>query len=996
MDQYLSINNDINNDNNINNTNNTNNTKIIYNKEQLDFINSPLENSKLLGIPGGGKTQSIIGKVLHHNFLKEITLNNQFLILTFSRRACRDFIEKGKRQNKKLFTTKNIRTLHSIAGKIVYKVLDKKSSSQDTVIISAIQLMDKYIDIIQQMEDFISLKVIFVDEAQDISEIQYDLIMKISELTNASVIMIGDPNQNIYQFQKGSDQFLLNHSGKTYTLIQNYRSTQNIVNLINQFRPWNSLTAKMISASSGIYNNKKYDNLPKLYIGRIENIIQDIIKKIVESPFPRDEIAIIGPVKKSKPVQDSYANIGLSLFTNLLNSYGIKYVKHYEDTNSEEECFSDVKKITDHVNLLTVHGSKGLEFNQVFLLNFHTATFGIIPNEEKYKEFKYLWYVGLSRASFDLNIYIDRKKLPWYELKTCPPSLYKLENLPPSFPAELKFQDEIVPIYHTITEILGSKKYLDDKLLFELENIFGYEIEEFIIFNDNERNNEKNNENKENSENIKNKSSIANYKNFAALFGIFIEQIFNFYYHLKFKIIPDFVTKLKKIINNTIIIPKQYIYDFKILRQRCPFIKKDLVKLSDFAIIKNIFKKGEQDIFEYLCEILENDYNKEFFLDCENDVIKYSKKDLLECIQILEEEILENKKDTEENIENKNKNIIIKSIFDIALYYYQRNNETAYLWEYDFTEELKDLEFYINNVIKYSEKIEEKFTFHPIYRHSKLPLVGEFDLISNNEKEIDNNNNNPIKIIDIKFSNNLNLKHILQLILYNHLYDPSLKKNIQLELWNFHLGKKYIIQINRQNLDILKLLKILSKGINKKLQNMIFFYDLETTGLTYTGKKVDIIERYFQEMTTGIIPSAGLLKPIDVPFIPFEISNLTGITKEMVDQNGDHIQKFRNEMDIITSLCHKPIFIAHNGNSFDHKLLISKNILDEYKCRFLDSKMIIRLFLNHTITAKSLSAIFNHLFNFIPNAHRAEADVKMLIAIFKKLEIDEEKILKMI
>ena len=1007
MDQYLL--------NNINNKNINKINIINYNNEQLEFINSPLENSKLLGIPGGGKTQSIIGKVIHHHTKKDIILNNEFLILTFSRRACRDFIDKGRKQNKKLFNTKNIRTLHSIAGKIVYQILDKKSSSQDTVIISAIQLIDKNADDLNQMDDFINLKVIFVDEAQDISEIQYDLIMKISIMTNCKVIMIGDPNQNIYQFQKGSDQFLLNHVGKTYNLIQNYRSTPNIVNIINQFRPWNSLTSKMISASSSKYNNEIYNPLPKIYIGKIENIINNIIEKIINSPFPRDEIAIIGPVKKSKPVQDSYANIGLSLFTNLLNSFGIKYIKHYEDTNSDEDCSKDVKKLPEHVNLLTIHGSKGLEFKQVFLLNFHTATFGIIPSEEKYKEFKYLWYVGLSRAEFDLNIYIDRKKLPWYELKNCLPNLYKIENLEPSFPSELKFQDEIVPIYHTITEILGSKKYLDDKLLYELENIFNYTIDTIEIFNfeedsDSEKttSSEENNNNQNiDQDNTKKRSkkkpnNIKNYKEFSALFGIFIEQVFNFYYNKKFKVIPDFMSKLKKIINNTIIIPKKFIYDFKILKLRCPFISKDLVKLSDFAPIKNIFRKGEEDIYAYLCEILEYDYNKEFFLDCENDVIQYSKKDLLECINILEEQIFE--QDHEQNEQEKDinynnntpeigslcktpKEIIIKCIFSIAIYYYQRSNETAYLWKYDFTDELNDLDFYINHVIKYSESIEEKFTFHPVYRHPKLPLVGEFDLFLNNEK-----------IVDIKFSNNLNLKHILQIILYQHLYDPSLQKDISLELWNFHLGNKYIIKINKNqnHLNIFKLLQILAKSIKKKLENMIFFYDLETTGLTYTGQKVDIIERYFQELSTGIIPSYGLIKPISNSLISPFIENLTGITNELLYQSGQHINRFKDDMNLLMACCNKPIFIAHNGNSFDHKLLLSQNILDNNKCRFLDSKMIIRLFLDNEITNKSLIDIFNYLFNFRPIGHRAEADVKMLIAIFKKLEINEDKILKII
>ena len=40
--------------------------QIKYNEEQLTFIKSPLENSILLGIPGGGKTQCIIGKIIHH------------------------------------------------------------------------------------------------------------------------------------------------------------------------------------------------------------------------------------------------------------------------------------------------------------------------------------------------------------------------------------------------------------------------------------------------------------------------------------------------------------------------------------------------------------------------------------------------------------------------------------------------------------------------------------------------------------------------------------------------------------------------------------------------------------------------------------------------------------------------------------------------------------------------------------------------------------------
>ena len=35
------------------------------NKEQLDFINKTTKNMKLIGIPGGGKTRTIIEKIIH-------------------------------------------------------------------------------------------------------------------------------------------------------------------------------------------------------------------------------------------------------------------------------------------------------------------------------------------------------------------------------------------------------------------------------------------------------------------------------------------------------------------------------------------------------------------------------------------------------------------------------------------------------------------------------------------------------------------------------------------------------------------------------------------------------------------------------------------------------------------------------------------------------------------------------------------------------------------
>jgi DNA polymerase III epsilon subunit-like protein len=277
--------------------------------------------------------------------------------------------------------------------------------------------------------------------------------------------------------------------------------------------------------------------------------------------------------------------------------------------------------------------------------------------------------------------------------------------------------------------------------------------------------------------------------------------------------------------------------------------------------------------------------------------------------------------------------------------------------------------------------LTEEYKFHPYFKHPKLDLVGELDILSGT------------KIIDIKFSNNLNIKHILQVLLYNMIVDTSFKKEYKLELWNFHLGNIYHIKINREEIPVFNILKTIARSLGRKMKNMIFMYDLETTGLAYANKKMDIIERHIEEYTTGIVASSGLIKPVNVPFIPFQITKITGISKEMVYQYGDIYDKFEKEMKDIMDYCYKPIFIAHNGNSFDHKIMIERKLLSYEDCKLLDSKIIIRLFLNDPVSDKSLSDIFQYLFKFKPVIHRANSDVRMMRDIFEKLNITEDKIL---
>ncbi len=142
------------------------------NKEQINFIKSKLEDSCLIGIPGGGKTTTIIKKILYHINKQELGIND-FIIITFSKKACQDFISRGDNLIKNIFSKNNVKTLHSLAGTIINKLDKTKSESIEIVICKALNYITQYKEEeLKKIKCLKNLKLIIIDEAQDISEIQ--------------------------------------------------------------------------------------------------------------------------------------------------------------------------------------------------------------------------------------------------------------------------------------------------------------------------------------------------------------------------------------------------------------------------------------------------------------------------------------------------------------------------------------------------------------------------------------------------------------------------------------------------------------------------------------------------------------------------------------------------------------------------------------------------------------------------------------------------------
>ena len=86
-------------------------------------------------------------------------------------------------------------------------------------------------------------KYYMVDEYQDTNELQYDLVMLLTnELKDAKLFIVGDPKQSIYGFRgadvrvfKKTQQKLTHAGGEDIPLKENFRSLHNVIEFVNYF-----------------------------------------------------------------------------------------------------------------------------------------------------------------------------------------------------------------------------------------------------------------------------------------------------------------------------------------------------------------------------------------------------------------------------------------------------------------------------------------------------------------------------------------------------------------------------------------------------------------------------------------------------------------------------------------------------------------------------------------------------------------------------------------
>ena len=220
-------------------------------------------------------------------------------------------------------------------------------------------------------------KYIIIDEFQDISVARYKLVKEVLDRSNAKFIAVGDDWQSIYGFTGCSVDILINFNkyfedSNILYLKNTYRNSTELIYVASNFILKNNFQIK-----KELFSSKHIDKPIKIVYSNDKNILENLLKLI-----NKDNVMILGR-----------------------NNYDIK------------------NHTVNNYRYLTIHKSKGLEADEVILINLENKIDGfpnkkgtdkfkrkLLKNKEKYKyaEERRLFYVALTRTKN--SIYLVLRK----------------------------------------------------------------------------------------------------------------------------------------------------------------------------------------------------------------------------------------------------------------------------------------------------------------------------------------------------------------------------------------------------------------------------------------------------------------------------------------------------------------------------------------------------------------------------------------------------------
>ena len=407
------------------------------NEEQLQVVHAPLGDMRVIGNPGSGKTTTMLHRIRHVTAQQGWPRHGSAMMVTFSREAAGDVRRRARELSMEFGRAPyfGVRTLHSLAGSIFtalrVRAADGSQIPNDLSVVTLrtlrlVQNMDGH-ELRRRVEPLRHLKLLIVDEAQDLSSLQFHLCRELADkLKLASLVLCGDPFQNIYLFRGGSDKWLRGFDhGHTFALVRNHRARPHLVRFANHLRPNSNTFPRMAVARE----TKETDaRVTVHHVACLQDALVSLLHALQQwrQTHCSGTVAVIGPLRNQKERVDRFS---LKSVENQLAKAGIPFSIHYGDSDDDD---SDPHHRThgtspspDVVQVHTIHSSKGKEFDHVFVINFHQDTQGYPATTlEERQSYANFWWVATTRAREAMSIFVLQHIDPWPALQQVPQDAY--------------------------------------------------------------------------------------------------------------------------------------------------------------------------------------------------------------------------------------------------------------------------------------------------------------------------------------------------------------------------------------------------------------------------------------------------------------------------------------------------------------------------------------------------------------------------------------------
>lgn len=248
---------------------------------------------------------------------------------------------------------------------------------------------------------------ILVDEGQDFDGEMLKVMLNLLRPGGDLVISL-DSYQDLYKRSFSWKSIGIKASGRTRYLKRVYRNTVEIFDSTQRFIGETPRIEKQLALLPNDF--AFHGDLPELRqfqnLEEIEAFLTDDMKRCLEGEgYKRSEIAVIYDDKVYGPSRFAYDNRALPMrILGRLETSGIPAAWVSQDVRSKE--MYDIT--TDRVSLISIHSSKGLDFELVYLVGIDH----IRPTGATKDAFISLVYVGMTRAKYRLVIpYVEETEL---------------------------------------------------------------------------------------------------------------------------------------------------------------------------------------------------------------------------------------------------------------------------------------------------------------------------------------------------------------------------------------------------------------------------------------------------------------------------------------------------------------------------------------------------------------------------------------------------------